>query len=32
MPEAEMRTYLKKAGASEQETSDWIAQARTYPS
>lgn len=32
MPEAEMRTHLKKAGASEQETNDWIAQARTYPS
>jgi hypothetical protein len=32
MPEVEMRTYLKKAGASEKETNDWIAQARTYPS
>jgi hypothetical protein len=32
MPEAEMRADLKKAGASDQETNDWIAQARTYPS
>ena len=30
--EAEMRAYLKKAGASEKETSEWIAQARAYPS
>ena len=32
MPEAEMRTYLKKAAASEKETNEWIAQARAYPS
>jgi hypothetical protein len=32
MPEPAMRAYLEKAGASEQETNDWIAQARTYPS
>jgi hypothetical protein len=32
MPESQMRSYLKKAGASEKETNDWIAQARTYPS
>lgn len=32
MPKAEMRAYLKKAGASEKETNEWIAQARTYPS
>jgi hypothetical protein len=31
MPETEMRAYLKKAGASEKETNEWIAQARTYP-
>lgn len=32
MPEAEMRSYLKKTGASEKETNEWIAQSRTYPS
>jgi hypothetical protein len=31
MSEADLRAYLKKAGASEKETSDWIAQSRTYP-
>lgn len=32
MSEAEMRAYLKKTGASEKETNEWIAQARAYPS
>lgn len=32
MSEPEMRAYLKKAGASEKETNNWIAQSRTYPS
>lgn len=32
MSEAEMRSYLKKTGASEKETSEWIAQSRAYPS
>jgi len=31
MPEAAMRSYLKKAGASEKEINDWIEQARQYP-
>jgi hypothetical protein len=32
MSEAGMRSYLKKAGASEKETNEWIAQSRAYPS
>lgn len=32
MSEAEMRSYLKKAGASEKETNEWITQSRNYPS
>jgi hypothetical protein len=32
MSETEMRSYLKKAGASEKETNEWIAQSRAYPS
>ena len=31
MSEADMRAYLKKAGASDKETTSWIEQARTYP-
>ncbi len=31
MPEAAMRSYLQKAGASEKEIESWIAQARQYP-
>jgi hypothetical protein len=32
MSEADMRAYLKKAGASEKEINDWIAQSRAYSS
>ncbi len=31
MSEADLRAYLKKKGASEKETDDWMAQARNYP-
>jgi len=31
MSEADLRTYLKKKGASEKETNDWITQAKNYP-
>jgi hypothetical protein len=32
MLEAEMRSFLHKAGAAEKEIDPWIEQARTYPS
>jgi hypothetical protein len=32
MSEAEMRTYLHKAGAPEKDVNTWIGQARNYPS
>jgi hypothetical protein len=32
MPEAGMRGYLQKAGASEKDINSWIEQARKYPS
>lgn len=32
MSEAEMRTYLHKAGAPEKDVNIWIGQARNYPS
>lgn len=31
MREPEMRTYLQKSGASEQDIKTWIDQARSYP-
>jgi hypothetical protein len=31
MPEAGMRKYLQKAGATESEIKTWIEQARAYP-
>jgi len=31
MHEAEMRSYLQKAGASQKEIAAWIDQARKYP-
>ena len=31
MAETAMRSYLKKAGASEKEIDEWIEQARQYP-
>jgi len=31
MPEATMRGYLKKAGASDKDINAWIEQARQYP-
>jgi len=31
MHEAEMRTYLEKAGASPKDIQAWIGQARKYP-
>ncbi|MFZ0808179.1 MAG: hypothetical protein WAN03_18450 [Candidatus Sulfotelmatobacter sp.] len=32
MSEAEMRTYLHKAGAPERDVNTWLEQARNYPS
>lgn len=31
MQEAQLRTYLKKSGASEKDISSWIEQGRHYP-
>ena len=31
MPEADMRAYLQKAGASESQIKEWLEQARKYP-
>ena len=31
MSEAELRTYLHKAGAPEKDVNTWIEQARNYP-